>query len=93
MKLELIDNKKHFWKFSSVWLTSLGTVLIGIFTAWPDAVRDIWLFMPDDLKAALPVSTPKWIAISIVVAGVFSRLIKQPKLSKDNEPDSKNVAP
>lgn len=90
MKLELIDNKHNFFKFTSVWLTSVGTFLIAIFTAWPDAVRDIWLFMPDDLKAALPVSTPKWIAVSIIVAGIFSRLVKQPKLSKENEQTNSN---
>lgn len=93
MKIQLIEEKKHFFKFTSVWLTSIGAVLTGIFTAWPDAVRDIWLFMPDDLKAALPATTPKWIAMSIIVAGIFSRLIKQPNLRKPNEPNSKDAAP
>lgn len=91
MKVELIDDKHNFFKFTSVWLTSIGTALTAIFMAWPDAATQAWLFLPDELKAALPVWTPKALAVSVIIAGIFSRLFKQPKLRKSNESNSEDV--
>lgn len=85
MKIELIEEKRHFFKFTSVWLTSLGTTLAAIFEAWPDSATQAWLFLPEDLKAVFPLWTPKALAFSIIFAGIASRLVKQPKLSKSNE--------
>lgn len=91
--MKLIDDKHNFFKFTSVWLTSIGTAIMGLFQVWPDAATQTWLFLPDELKQVLPVWTPKALAFSIIVAGIASRLVKQPKLSKEHEPNRENVTP
>jgi len=88
VKIELISDPHNFFKFTSVWLTSIGATLTGLFQLWPEAATQTWVLLPDDLKQLLPVWTPKAIAFSIIIAGILSRMIKQPKLTTTNQGES-----
>ena len=82
MKLELIEGWRKWYKLWSVRLMALGTILTGWFLAAPDAAIQLWLMLPDDLKALLPPDVVKYIPIFILIAGTFARVIKQNKLQK-----------
>lgn len=88
MKIELIEGWRKWYKLWSVRLVAIGTVLAGWFLAAPDAAIQIWLMLPDDMKAHLPPDVVKYIPIVILGAGTLARVVKQNKLQKVNTDES-----
>lgn len=59
----------------------IGSVLLGVWLGltsviqfWPDAMIQLWMAMPDDLKASLPPLAVKWITYGIMVVGGLAKL-------------------
>lgn len=88
MKIELIDGWRNWYKLWSVRLMAIGTLIAGWFLNAPDAVIQIWLMLPEDLKAAIPPEYVKWIPIIILGSGTLARVVKQNKLQKVNTDES-----
>ena len=73
-KPELVPNWKRAWRWLSVHALAVTGMLPGV-----------WLTLPDDWRASVPVG---WLAIATVVTaglGVYGRLVQQPvELVKDD---------
>lgn len=66
MKLELVEDAKHAWKWFSVQcMAASGAILIT------------WSLLPDDLKATLPQNSGTIAAGSALALGIIGRLTKQ----------------
>ena len=84
-RLEFVAHAKLLWKTWSVWLVSAGTLLGVYLAAAPDALVQVWLMLPQDLKAALPVNVAQYISYALIALGVVSKFIKQPKLDQQRK--------
>lgn len=66
--MRLVDDAKEAWKWFSVQAMALACALQGT-----------WAFIPDDLKQNIPHWLISAITITLLVAGVAGRLIRQDK--------------
>lgn len=87
IRLRLIPQWRSFWRFWSVRFTAIGTALTTWLVNSPDAMLGAWNSLPLELRGYLPQQFTLYIAIGILVIGMFSRVIKQEKLppAKENE--------
>lgn len=69
--MKLIPEAKRAWRMFSVQAQALALALLGA-----------WQTMPEDLKNKLPPELVYWAAMGLMVAGIFGRLIQQPKVSE-----------
>lgn len=74
MKLRLIDNWRHGWKFWSVILGALGTI-----AGCADLLLPVWNMLPDDVRAILPADTLRLIGAALWVLALVARFVKQEK--------------
>lgn len=84
-RLEFVAHARLLWKTWSVWLIGLGTTLGVYLAAFPDALVQVWLMLPADLKAALPVNVAQYISYALIALGVISKFIRQPKLDQQRK--------
>jgi len=84
-KLEFVAHAKLLWKAWSVWLSALGVALGVYLASAPDALIQVWLMLPPDLKALLPVNVAQYISYAIIALGVISKFIRQPKLEQQRK--------
>jgi hypothetical protein len=64
--MRLVDNWKTSWKWYSTHVTvANGAILAG------------WTQFPDDLKGHLPHNFIIWLAVVLLGAGLFGRIIDQ----------------
>ena len=66
LRLRLIDDARHAWRFASVRLAGGGAALIAI-----------WNQLPDDIRAHLPAPIAHAAPSVILAAVVFSRVVRQ----------------
>lgn len=85
MKLSPIDDIKNWWKFWSLRIGFLGTILLTLVYVWPEGLYELWELLPWELKSYVPESYASILGIVLYVIGMISRLIKQTKLDKYNE--------
>lgn len=78
-KLRLIPGWRHSWRYVSVQLSLLGTLLCTFFAAFPDAILYAWNLIPPDLKAALPQHWVPIIGVALFVLATLARIVHQPK--------------
>ena len=86
IKLELIEDWRNFWRFWSVRLGIIGSVITGVLIAFPDVALSAWAMMPADLKSAIPERYMPFIGVVIFVASLVARAIKQTKLEQKEGP-------
>lgn len=84
-RLEFVAHARLLWKTWSVWLIGAGTALGVYLSAAPDALVQVWLMLPADLKAALPVNVAQYISYALIALGVISKFIRQPKLDQQRK--------
>lgn len=77
VRAHLIEDLKYAHKLWSVRLAALAVLLEGVLTAAPDVAKEVWLALPEDLKATLPENFAKWIAWGLIAASMLARLVKQ----------------
>lgn len=75
--MRLIDDWQRAWRWWSVRLNVAGTTLLAWFLAFPDVAREIWLVIPDELKALLPTRVAYFIPLIILFAANVARIVKQ----------------
>lgn len=84
-KLEFVAHAKLLWKAWSVWLSGIGAVLGVYLASAPDTLVHVWLMLPPDLKAVLPVNVAQYISYAMIALGVVSQFIRQPKLEQQRK--------
>lgn len=80
MKLKLVDDWKTWPRRWSVWLGTMGSALVTLLIAWPDAAITAWNLLPADLRALIPPKYTPLIGVGIFVLSMFAQMIKQQKL-------------
>jgi hypothetical protein len=83
--LEFVKHAKLLWKTWSVWLSAVGVALGVYLASAPDALVQVWLMLPPDLKALLPVNVAQYISYAIIALGVISKFVRQPKLDQQRK--------
>ncbi|AOR76554.1 hypothetical protein [Novosphingobium resinovorum] len=81
MRFKLFDDWKKVLVTSwSNRITALNAVLLAILTAWPDALVDIWTWLPAALQAQVPQHIA--LALPLVLSGLsmWARVVVQEKL-------------
>jgi len=69
MKLKkptLVENARSAWR----WFSVQAMVLAG-------AIQGAWMFIPDDMKASIPVWIVQGTTIALLVLGVAGRVVDQ----------------
>lgn len=61
------------WREAKTWYSIWAFVVIGL----SEALEGLWLWMPADLKAHIPVEWMPRVVTIIAVVGLIGRLIKQ----------------
>ena len=72
IKLRLIDEWKKAWKLGSIQLVAFFTIL---FSMGP-TLLNTWVFIPQDLKDALPQGTAKLVAVAAFILVALGRVFK-----------------
>ena len=75
-QMKLISEWKKIYKYISVQIPALNVAFLGT-----------WALLPQKFQDALPVPWVIAIAILLLVAGVFGRIIAQPSLRAEREGD------
>lgn len=88
IKLTLVDQWQLVRKKWSFIFNSIATTLLGYLTIAPDAIIQVWTYLPDDIKGYVPVKFALFIPLALFILGLVSQFIKQQKLdalkAKDN---------
>lgn len=80
MKFKLIEGWQKAFKMWSVLVSSLGALVMGVFTIWPESAFIVWQSMPEEAKAAIPQNMVSVIALFLFVMSAIARLLKQKNL-------------
>ena len=83
----LISNWKKCYKFWSVKLALLGSIITSVFITLPESALYIWNNFPEDLKQAIPKEYIPLIGVFVFVLSIVGRVLKQ-NLGDDD--DSRN---
>lgn len=82
----VIPNWRDAHKWWSVRFGVLAVALEGVLTAAPEVAQEVWLGLPEELKAELPENFVKWIAWGLIAASMIARITKQkPKVVEDQD--------
>lgn len=65
-RMTLVENAKESWRWFSMQAMTLAVALQGT-----------WISLPEDLKSKVPTNLVYWLTLSIVLAGIVGRLVKQ----------------
>jgi hypothetical protein len=68
MKFELVDDWKNVHKWVSTQCMSLAA-----------AIQGTWLYIPEDMRQAIPSKLVTGVTIGLMVLGVVGRVVKQGK--------------
>lgn len=72
--MKLIDEWKAAWRMLSV--QSMSAAI---------AIQTAWVGLPDDMKASIPPQYVHYITMALLAFGVVGRLVKQDKVSGQQE--------
>ena len=62
----LVEDAKQAWRWFSVQAMALAAALQGA-----------WVFVPEDMRAAIPHGTVQWITIVLLALGIAGRVVKR----------------
>ena len=85
IRLKLIADWKLVRKKWSFIFNAIGTSLLAYLTMAPDAIVQAWNFLPEDMKAFVPVKYSLYIPMILFILGILSQYIKQQKLEIERE--------
>lgn len=85
IRLRLLDEWRLVWKKWSFIFNSIGASLLGYLVIAPDAIIHAWAFLPDDVKAYVPVKYSLYIPLVLFVLGLISQYVRQDKLRKEKD--------
>ena len=82
-KMKLVDDAQLVWKKWSFKLHAAAACFIGPAVVAPQYLKDAWENLPDSIKSNFPPRTVVIIGFVLIVLGVFSMFIQQPKLDAE----------
>lgn len=66
--MKLVPEWKRAWR----WISVQSMVVAG-------SIQGAWMFIPDDMKASIPVGLVQGVTIALLALGVVGRVVKQGK--------------
>lgn len=84
--MTLIPNWRDCWRFWSVRLQVAGVFLLGVMEVFPNVFFSIWVSVPADVAATVPVAYIRYAGYAAIFCGVVARIIRQPALHKTDGP-------
>ncbi len=85
-RIQLVEDWKLEVKKWSSWLVLIGVILEGTFEVAPDVLVHVWVMMPDDMKAMLPVPVARCFPIALIALSLPVKIIKQTRLRLSQPP-------
>ena len=85
MKIKMIDNKRHFFRFWSVRFGLAGTAMTGVLVGFPDLALQAWSAMPPELSAAIPAKYTPMLGVGFFVLSILARGLKQKYTDEDEK--------
>ncbi|MEP9401846.1 hypothetical protein [Sphingomonas sp. VNH70] len=83
--MKLIPEWRQAWRWWSVRLSALGSLLCAIALASPDAVLAVWQALPAELVASLPERLVAVVPMLLFAAAGVARVIQQQREVGDGE--------
>jgi hypothetical protein len=80
----LVPEACEWWKLWSLRLNAIGLAIIAWVQFDPVSVLSVWNMMPANVRHVLPVEIVTAIGLALFVLSMIARLVKQPKLEKNN---------
>lgn len=68
------------WSF---WLGLAGTAVTSALLAVPELAMQLWMAMPEDLKATIPERYTPFIGVGIFALGLIAKFIRQARLEAE----------
>lgn len=81
----LVTHWKKIFRQYSFWLGLVGTAVTSALLAVPELALQLWLAMPDDLKATIPERYTPFLGVGIFALGLVAKFIRQAKLEAERE--------
>lgn len=78
---KLIHNLNDAWRFWSMRLAAFAVALQGFVTLFPDAALQAWALLPPELKTFLPPRYLQYVTITVLLASMGARVVKQKQLA------------
>lgn len=75
MKINLVDDWRNAWK----WISVRSMVVAA-------AIQGTWIFIPEDMRDAIPHGIVSGLTIGLLALGIAGRLIKQGDANVANNP-------
>lgn len=66
----------------SLRFNAIGTTLLGWIAVYPSVIADSWNMLPAETKAYVPEKYLFYVAITLFLLGMVSRVIDQKKIPK-----------
>ena len=79
VRARLIDDARLWWRFWSMRFAAAGVLIQGFLTWFPDQARDVWNWIPADMRALLPGWLTTSLPIALFAAVMVSRVWAQKK--------------
>lgn len=77
--MKLIPAWRSAWRFVSVQLGTIATILTGWLVLSPEALLHAWMLIPADLKAVIPPRYMLFIGVGLMALATIARVVHQPK--------------
>lgn len=81
--MELISGWRTWWKQISTWMVAAGSSIV----AFAPELMEIWRSLPIEVQASFPVEWIRAFGLSLVIASVPAKLIRQRKLYEQAQDD------
>lgn len=74
--MELVNGWKTFWRQWSTWLVTAGSSIV----MFAPELIEIWKSLPMEITASFPIEWVRAFGLSLVIASVPAKLIRQKNL-------------
>ncbi len=81
--MELISGWRTWWKQISTWMVAAGSSIV----AFAPELMEIWRSLPMEVQASFPVEWIRAFGLSLVIASIPAKLIRQRKLYEQAQDD------
>lgn len=78
--MKLVDDWKTWPRRWSTWCELAAVSFFSYVAYAPDAVVQMWLILPEDVRATVDPDYIKWAGIAMIVIGSGVKIIEQKKL-------------
>jgi hypothetical protein len=83
LRARLIDDARNWHRYWSVRLAAFGAAVEAFLKWFPDQAKDVWNWLPDNMRAALPGWLLSSFPVLLFLAVIVTRLIAQKKANPD----------